>query len=339
MKNRTLMLIALTLLAAGLAHAGDETTVTGFVDASWSMDGNSETQTFGLDQVEVDVIREMGDGVVLRADLEWVKDGDGWAQDVEQGFLSAAPEFLQGAVFTLGKFNAPIGFELLDAPDMYQFSHALVFDHGLPTNLTGGMLAKQLTEDVDVTAYWVNGWDANQANEDTPKTFGGRVGYALGELGGLGLSVITGKEMDAGADVDDPADDFEFDRTVVDVDLTLTPAEGWLLGGEFNKGTYEALGVECEWTGMLVMANRAINDWLGLTVRFDWMDDPDGYVFGNGEDTRTAFTVAPTFALGDGLGALFELRQDMSDNQIWVDADGAATDSALTAAFEMTYTF
>lgn len=339
MNRNRLILSLLVALAAVAAQADDTTGISGFVDASWSMDANSETRTFGLDQMELDVVRAVGDGVVLRADLEWVKDGDGWAQDVEQGFLAASPEFLHGAVFTLGKFNAPIGFELLDAPDMYQFSHALVFDYGLPTNLTGGMLARQLTSVIDVSAYWVNGWDANQAGGDSPKTFGGRVGYSLGEKGGLGVSMITGKEIDAGTDVDDPADDFEFDRTVIDVDLTLTPADGWLFGGEFNKGTYEADAVESEWTGLLVMANRTINEWLGLTVRFDWLDDPDGFVFGNGADTRTAFTVAPTFVLGDGLGALVEIRQDMSDGMIWTDADGAATDSALTAAFEMTYTF
>jgi hypothetical protein len=30
--------------------------------------------------------------------------------------------------FSMGKFNAPIGFEAVDAPDMYQFSHSLRID-------------------------------------------------------------------------------------------------------------------------------------------------------------------------------------------------------------------
>ncbi|MCH7859583.1 MAG: hypothetical protein IID14_07795 [Candidatus Marinimicrobia bacterium] len=38
---------------------------------------------------------------------------------------------------TIEKFSASIRFELLDAPDMYQYSHSLVFDDALPTNLRG----------------------------------------------------------------------------------------------------------------------------------------------------------------------------------------------------------
>ena len=126
----------------------------------------TEESTFGLDQTEIDLVRPIGDAGYVRADVEWVKDGEGWAQQLEQGFVSYTPEFLPGTAVTFGKFNAPIGFELLDAPDMYQFSHALVFDHGLPTNLTGAMIARPLGDKADVAAYWVNGWDVNQADAD-----------------------------------------------------------------------------------------------------------------------------------------------------------------------------
>ena len=67
----------------------------------------------------------------------------------EQGYVTrsrAGSQDLEGnyPILTFGKFNAPIGFELLDAPDMYQYSHSLVFSRGLPTNLTGAMLAMDL---------------------------------------------------------------------------------------------------------------------------------------------------------------------------------------------------
>lgn len=332
------IILATTTLLAGSALA-DGTTISGFVDASWSLDGNSEAHTFGLDQAEVDVERTVGDGLILRADIEWVKDGDGWAQDAEQGFLAWSPAALGGATLTFGKFNAPIGFELLDAPDMYQFSHSLLFDHGLPTNLTGVMYARPVGEAFDLSAYWVNGWDVNQAAGDGPETFGGRLGCSLGDLGGVGLSAITGAEIALG-DPADAADDLPFDRTVFDVDLTLTPAEGWLFGGELNLGTVEPDGgAQADWTGLMIMANRTLSDRVGLTLRYDRLDDADGAVFGNGADVRSSLTVSPSFVLDEGLTALFELRQDMSDHEIWSDADGQATDSALTAAFEVTATF
>ncbi len=71
-----------------------------------------------------------------------MKDGDDWAEDLEQGYVAWRPGFASRWLLTFGKLNAPMGFELPDAPDMYQFSHALVFDLDLPLtpdeNLTFG---------------------------------------------------------------------------------------------------------------------------------------------------------------------------------------------------------
>ncbi|HPF35172.1 MAG TPA: outer membrane beta-barrel protein [Candidatus Krumholzibacteria bacterium] len=332
-------ILAFSLLLAGAA-AADETTISGFVDASWFLDANSEHHTFGLDQAEVDVERRVGEDLVLRADLEWVKDGDGWAQDAEQGFLAWSPASLGGATLTFGKFNAPIGFELLDAPDMYQYSHSLLFDHALPTNLTGVMYARPVGESFDLCAYWVNGWDVNEAAGDGPETYGGRLGYSLGEKGVVGLSAIRGTEMLPVTLTTKAVDTAPLDRTVFDVDLTLTPADGWLIGGELNLGKVEAEdGASADWTGFMLMANRTLTDRMALTLRFDRLDDPDGAVFGQGEDVRSSLTISPSWVLDDGLTALFELRQDMSDQELWFDADGQPTDTALTAALEVTAVF
>jgi len=324
------------LLGAGLASAADGTEVSGFVDASFSGNLDTKASTFGLDQAEIDIVHEVDGKGHVRADIDWVKDGDGWAQDVEQGFLAYAPEQAAGWTFTLGKFNAPIGFELLDAPDMFQFSHSLVFDHGLPTNLIGLMAAGDLGGGLDVSAYVVNGWDDNNRPDDGPKTFGGRLGYGLGDLGTVGASVITGRELAEG----DGVPDVLFERTVFDVDLTLTPAVGWLVGGEFNAGKVKTGGVESKWIGYLLMAHYDVNDWFGLTGRFDSFDDQDGAIFAEAmAQVRTSVTFAPTFALGEGMGALVEVRIDSSDEDVFVDSDGAASGSTTSAAFEVTYTY
>jgi len=131
-----------------------------------------------------------------------------------------------------------------------------------------------------------------------------------------------------------------FERTVFDVDLMLTPVPALVLGGEFNLGSADMGTVESEWKGFLAMAHYDFNDWLGVTGRFDWFDDPDDFVFGSGlQETRTAITVAPTFVWGDGMGALVELRVDGSSEDVLVDKDGEAQGSTTQLAFEMTYSF
>lgn len=336
-------LAGMLALAGWLAWtaAGASTSVSGFVDASYAGNIDTKEETFGLDQVEVDVIRAVGDQVVLRADLEWVKDGEQWDTAAEQGFLTYNPSFLPELDFSLGKFNAPIGFELLDAPDMYQYSHSLVFDHCLPTNLTGALFDVTLTPKLGVLAYVANGWDRNQEHNDV-KTYGGRVGYSLGELGSFGVSALSGYE---GVDSLGVRTD---KRTVVDVDVTLTPVENLLVGGEVNLGTVDSGSDDVDdmtWTGFLVMAHYDFNEWLGLTGRFDMVDDPDAYIFGGYaqgeplEETRSSFTLAPTFVLGEGMGALIELRIDSSSEDVFVDSDGEAQGNTTSVAFEMTYTF
>ena len=320
--------------------------ISGFVDASYTYSNLDDSNTFGLDQVEVDLSRNLGEIGSLRADLEWVSDGEGgFTLDAEQGYvtLDLGMGRAEGnyPTLTFGKFNAPIGFELLDAPDMYQFSHALVFDMGLPTNLTGAMLSMDLGGGIDVVVHLTNGWDQN-VDTNTDKMIGGRLGYSHAELGGIGFSAMRGDE-----------DGLVGNLTVYDVDLTLTPAPGLIIGGEYNNGKTELdqVNVENSWSGYMVMAHYSLTDVMGLTGRYDYFSREISQVAarrsgaqdhppGNVEVSQQALTIAPTFALTDGLGFLMELRRDFSDEAIFYNSEsGKSEESMVNFAFEMTYSF
>jgi len=329
MRTPTLLAtLAFAALAVPSGAAGQETRITGFVDASWFYDTARANGEFGLDQAEIDVHHQASDKARVRADLEWIKNGEAFDVQVEQAYLAYLPG--AGWTVTFGRFNAPIGFELLDPVDMYQFSHSLVFDHGLPANLTGVSLARDLGRGFDLVAYGCNGWDRN-ATGGPNLTWGGRCGYARGGFGG-GVAAISGQETDAAAAAST--------RTVVDVDLRYE-RDRWLFGGEYNQG-YGATdhAADQDWTAFLVMARYAVAAWAGLTVRYDRFDDEDGYAFdavGGQYQRRQSLTVAPTITLDDGCCAVVELRLDRSDQDAFTDGDGAATDRQTTIAFEMTY--
>lgn len=326
---RMILSILMLMMLVAVATAGD-TEITGFVDAAYFHDFNASQGEFGLDQVEIDIIHQASERTMVRADVEWVKDGNDFAAQVEQAFMAYTASC--DWTLTFGKFNAPIGFELLDAPDMYQYSHSLVFDYGLPTNLTGVAVSRDLTETLDIIAYGCNGWDANTEDNEN-FTFGGRLGYAAPYGATAGLSAISGKEGEGEA---------AFTRTVYDVDLGYQTGQ-WTFGGEFNLGAVTmADDAEADWTAFLIMAHYDVNDWFGFTARYDTFDDADGYAFGlvGGEaQTRSSITLAPTFVLDDGFGALIELRMDMSDQDAFLDSDGEPTDSSTAVAFEMTYSW
>ncbi len=342
------LLIALILLCAASAWALElpGVSASGFVDAAFFNDANAnpdsgEFNGFSLDQVEVDLQRSLGEKGFVRADIEYVNGADpmnaiGY---LEQGYMQYNfPINDKSLEVMFGKFNAPIGYELLDPVDMFQYSHSEVFTYGLPTNLTGIKGYMSFTDQVDLHAYIVNGWDNNSENNDAI-TFGGRLGIKPIEKIGLGLSAILGPEA-GGKDAKD--------RTVIDVDVTANVTEQLLLGGELNIGSEtEAAVVDNElvdagWMGFLVMGHYDFNETFGLTGRLGSFSDDYGIRTGapsNKDLSYTSITIAPTVKLGENMGCLLEIRMDSANEEVWLDSDGKATDARTTAAFEVTYSF
>lgn len=321
------IMAVLVLLATGAAGQAPE--ITGFVDASWFYDTADPTGEFGVDQVELDVVHRASDRTLVRADLEWLKNGEAYDVQVEQAFIRLIPR--PGWLVTFGKFNAPFGFEGYDAPDLYQFSPSLVFTYGLPGNLTGFALGRDLGRGFDLSVFGANGWDSDVQTGGT-LTWAGRLEYGR-EAFLAGLSAISGKEQDDQGDVT---------RTVLDLDLSYEP-EGWVFGAEYNRGRATlASGAEREWSGLLLMARREFTGRLGATVRYDLFDDRDGHVFDEVpgvSQQRQAIALSPSYALDDGLDLILEARVDMSDRDAWLDRDGRPTDRSTTFALEMLYCF
>ena len=337
MKNFGLINLAITalLLLSNFQAWADEAKISGFVDFSL-YEQQYDGSTFGLDQVEIDIEKKIDDRLSVRADINYMTAMKSYSTAagteveiqqfddlVEQGYVTYNTN---GIDLTFGKFNAPIGFELLDPVDMYQYSHALVFDYGLPTNLTGAMGSYSFNDMADISLYVVNGWDNNYDNNNS-RTTGGRLGLTPLKGINIGLSAISGKEG--------PTDD---KLTVVDIDLTLTAIDKLTIGAEYNSGTDEGVaagGDDAEWSGFLVMANYAATDDLSLTIRYDSFDDEDGTRLVTIEK-RTAYVVAALYSLGEGAGFLLEYRTDESDEKVF---DGGAEDSQASYAAEFTYSF
>ncbi len=125
---------------------------------------------------------------------------------------------------------------------------------------------------------------------------------------------------------------------VIDIDLTYNVTERLLFGGEINIGSEDINGSTADWSGFLAMFHYDFNDRIGLTGRFDYFDDTNGSRTGTAQKLN-AFTIAPTFVLGDGFGGLFEIRIDNSDRESFIGSDDIPTKQNITAAFELTFSF
>jgi hypothetical protein len=332
------VLVGVIFLFAPVSIAEGDTTLklSGFVDAAYA-DATGSDGTFSLDQVEIDIEKRLNEKLSLRADFNYLaSDTAGLTFDniVEQGYITYALAVGNSLDLTFGKFNAPIGFELLDPVDMYQYSHALVFDNGLPTNLTGLMGSYAVSDMVDAVLYIVNGWDDNTDNNNS-KTVGGRIGITPMEGVNVGVSVISGPEVD---------NNINDKRTVFDIDFTVTTIENLTIGGEINTGKEKNQGTatgetDSKWTGYLLMAHYDFTDIYGVTVRYDYFNDKGGARLNSGDtlkEKQKAYTIAPTFSLGEGAVMIVEYRRLESDQNVF---NNDTEDSSNTIAVEFTYSF
>jgi len=335
-------------LGSQAAHA-EQLRLYGFVDTSFFYENLTESNTFSLDQVELDIEAQLTPWAGLRTDINFLagdSDNTGLGVDdpfdelttdevLEQGYIFLKLPLPFETTFRFGKFNAPIGWELLDPPDLYQFSNSLTFNFGIPTNLTGALLAMTFNPVFDLQIYVVNGWDQLRDNNKM-KTFGGRLGIAPMQGVNVGLSAITGPEQD------DNDSDY---RTVFDMDFTVSLIAKLLIGGEFNYGHEEdaALdGSNAHWVSGFMTLHYDFTDVIGLTLRGGAFYDDGGSRLPNDnpaveKQTSYELTLAPTFALSKGVGMLVEFRYDKSDKDVFLDDDGDFQDDIFSVAVEFTF--
>ena len=304
--------------------------LSGYVNGSNYSDLTEGKSAFRLDNVALNVERNFRDQAMVQADLRYIDNGTGDFQfDLAQGFL--AYKFGKSSwSATFGKFNTPMGYELPDAPDMYSYSHSLVYTYGQPVNVTGFQLAGAHYP-FDWRAYLVNGWEVN-ADNNSGKTIGGRIGITPWEGWNVGLSAISGPER---------VNNSSSRRTALDCDVTVSALRNWLFGAEFNQG-YENKTLPDNrvgrWNGFLFMSKYDFTEKVGLAGRFDYFDDNDGLRTGTAQN-RLAFAIAPSLSIIDGLNGLVEFRWDKSDHKVFSGTNGSLKDSKFTGALEFTYGF
>ena len=251
-----------------------------------------------------------------------------WA---EQAFVTFAPPGDHVTV-DVGKFATPIGYEDNDAIDDWNYSRSLLFTLAEPTYHTGVRATWSPSKTLALSAFWLNGWNANVVGGSGMRSFAGAATWSPSELIGLDLTVYAGDERS----LLEPTAPGRAVRSVANAAATIAPAKvlSFVLAADYG---HDAHGAGGSFWGASGYAHLQICPWLAASTRLESYRDPAGVTTGQAQAlvSTTATLEGRTRLQGFELIGRTEARHDRSDARPFLN--GSSTQDDLTFAAIVRY--
>lgn len=268
--------IAMLALCAQSAVADVE--LSGFVDMSILSDDG--VVGMGLDQLELDLSTDLGDGISIRADVNAMGPTD--PVTLEQAYI--AYDLAEGVSLTVGKFLSCTGFEAAEPTGMYQYSYSATLVYGGYQN---GIAASYATDTFGLYGALVSSvWDGS--DKDLDGDFGLEAQLILTPIEG-----VTAKAAFAMEDKQNLINVWGlYENGPLSVAAEVNVMSDW---GEYDSGL-----------GYLAMVNYGLSDQIGVTARYSAIALTPA---GGGADAETSeITIAPSYAISDNWGLVAEAK-------------------------------
>lgn len=326
MKKLSVLAAAVAMTAGSLVAEGIQInkhlSLGGFIDMTYqNIDndtaGTADSATFAVNQAELDVNINLGNGLSARVDLQANKSAANSATGVEFDNVEAEQARVDynfgDWTLTLGKFDTFIGLEGLEPIDNYQYSSSLAFALE-PTQHTGLALGYDNGFFNGALAV-VNGIAVqNPDNND-------EIGFAL--HGGITPTKAWAFNVNF-ATADEGAANGTGTTAVNERDTTLVTADikwsnyGWTLAAEYaqldqDKNTTTTADIEN--TAMSFMANYAFTERFAVTARYSVNEYDNGIVdtATSKDGDATEFSISPSYAFTPNWLGSIEYRSESVD--------------------------
>jgi hypothetical protein len=231
---------------------------------------------------------------------------------IQQAYVSWLAS--DGLTLDFGKFVTPVGAEVIESHDNWNYSRSILFGYAIPFYHTGLRATYAASEQLTLTGYLVNGWN-NTIENNSDKTFGAQAALTPNDQLTWVANFLVGKEQDADFDGDQDL------RWLFDTTLSYAASDELTLMGNFDFGQasdFVATGEAGTWWGLAAYARyQARPDW-ALAGRFEYVDDSDAGFMGFGMKAQS-FTATSSHLIADNLLARFEFRFDATENDFFND--------------------
>jgi hypothetical protein len=317
--------------------------VAGFVDVYYGYGFNEidpafrtfdvQHNTFSLSLAEVAFSKAVTSDsrVGFRADLDFGKtadlvaafepesDGKEIYKHIQQAYVSVLTGKVQ---WDVGKFVTPIGAEVIESQDNWNYTRSILFGYAIPFYHTGVRATISASPKLTLGAQVVNGWNnTSETNDD--KTVGLSATLKPNDtLTWIG-NYMLGKEL-PGADT----------RHLFDTTVTLAASPKLSLMANFDYGKEG----DVKWWGVAGYAKvQARADW-AVVGRYEYVDDTEGG-FMLLDSTGQSVTVTSDHLVAGGLKMRLEYRTDFADDPVFPKDDGTTKKSQTSLTLGLVYVF
>jgi hypothetical protein len=258
----------------------------------------------------------------LVAAFEPEEDGQGIYKNIQQAYLSA----LVGKRLTvdIGKFVTPIGAEVIESQDNWNYSRSVLFGYAIPFYHTGLRGTFAASDKLSVQGLVLNGWNNSSEIRD------GRPGLGVGAtVKPNGTVTWIGNFMfGPEAPVPDPDTRYLFDTT-----LTVALSPRLSVMGNFDYGSEGSV----TWWGLAAYAKLQASDKWALAARYEYLDDTEGGFMLIGEKAQT-YTLTSDHKVAGDLRIRLEYRLDRADD-FFTKSNGSTTSSQSAFTVGVVYVF
>ncbi len=319
--------------------------VTGFAVGRADYDRIARTNSFTAGKVGVSLFKPVGDAYLF-AQVTTALDGSGEAAtEIDNLLVSWTPRTANQWTVAFGRFDSPIGFERDDEPLNLIPTNSFTFTYARPGKLTGVQVHYTASPRLDVWAVAANGWDATVDN-NRGKTALARAQFIPIPWVTVGVTGVYGPEQ---------ASTDRQQRSLLSSDLTVDRGR-LILGAELNLGRERTSGsATATWRGAAGTVFLRVARKLGVTARYDQMEDTDGLLTGTPQILRSV-TVGPMWYFSSAREGIFSniehtrfhlpqialraaVRADWSSQPFFADAGGALQGANTTGVLELVYVF
>ncbi|MFN0120901.1 MAG: porin [Blastocatellia bacterium] len=258
---------------------------------------------------------------------------------VLQAYASYVAPIGTGLTIDFGKFYTPVGAEVVDTKDNFNYSRGWLFTYG-PYYHAGLRVKYAPNSKVALAGFLVNGWDnlfENNAARNTGKTVGFQIGLTPTSRFALTETYLVGKEAPlANVPAVSARDNV---RHVADTVASYVVTDKLTLLGNFVYGTDgDNRGARGHWTGFAGYLKYAFNNRLAFSPRFEVLNDRDGLRTGTAQTVKD-ITLTQELKLVNNLLARFEYRRDFSNQGFFSNAAGLTRKNQNTVILGISYFF